>query len=175
MSAFIFTLCIHSYRVLYWDVAIAVIKCGSCMRSLMISQIPYYVKVLQHNNLAILKNPYLAALFLAIFRKFWHISHLMFTISRRDWNWNISDWRTQFLCLIRSQRDPANPASFTLSITCLTDHHTPYRQNTQACICHDHPSIIQLSSCYCCVYLSSMLSFSKCFDLPPQEFKRWMK
>ena len=26
-----------------------------------------------------------------------------------------------------------------------------------------------------CVYLSSMLSFSKCFDLPPQEFKRWTK
>ena len=75
--------------------------------------------------------------------------------------WLIIWFLTQFRCLIRSQRDPANPASFTLSITCLTDHHTPYRQNTQTCICHDHHSIIPLSSCYCCVYLSSMLSFSK--------------
>ena len=57
-------LCIHSYCVLYWDIAIAVIKCGSCVRSLMISKIPYYMKFLQHiNNLAILRNPYLAALF----------------------------------------------------------------------------------------------------------------
>ena len=47
-------------------------------------QIPHYMKFWRHVNLANLKNRYLAALYLAIFRKFWNTSHLVFVISQTE-------------------------------------------------------------------------------------------
>ena len=100
--------------------------------------------------------------------------------------WLIIWFLTQFRCLIRSQRDPANPASFTLSITCRSklafamiitvSYHYPHAivvytsllcypsVNALICLHRSSRDGRNNNSCYSTCQVSSLLIFLKAIN-----------